>query len=307
LLIQATKAGQIFVLNRATGVPFHTVAERPVPQGGAPGERLARTQPFSVGIPQIGAERLREADMWGITPFDQLACRIGFRRLRYEGLFTPPGTDATLVYPSPLGGMNWGNSAIDPANHRLIVNDSRVAYWVRLVPRKLADAPDAASRPWFGPMKGTPFGFEGDRLLSPLSLPCRKPPFGTMSAIDLRTGRLVWQVPMGTVEDSRLAGLRMGVPIPLGLPTRAGPLVTQSGLVFYAGAQDHYMRALDVATGRLLWKARLPVDSQSTPMSFRSPRSGRQYVVVDTGDARDHPESGGYLVAYALPDRPSPR
>ena len=299
-VISVTKSGMIFVLNRATGAPIAEVVEKPVPQGNVPGERYSPTQPFSVGMPMIGNETLSERDMWGATPFDQLLCRISFKEMRHEGVFTPPGLDRALQFPGSLGGMNWGSVSIDPTTHLMYVNDMRLGLANYMIPR---DQVHGGSGIEMGvvPQLGTPFGAMRERYLSPLGVPCQAPPFGTLSAIDLVTKELVWQVPVGTVRDTGPLGLALGLPIPIGMPTLGPTLATRSGLVFIAGTQDFYLRAYDSRTGAEVWKGRLPVGSQGGPMTYRSPKTGRQYVVITAGGARQSPERGDYVIAYALP------
>ena len=306
-LVQTTKRGQIFMLDRRTGEPIAEVQEKPVPQGAAEGDRLAPTQPYSVGLPTVGAKTLTEADMWGVTPFDQMLCRIAFRKLRYEGEFTPPGPTPSLQFPSFYGGMNWGSSSIDEARGRLIVNDVRMPQIVQLVPRAETDRrvaqrdAGAGGHVGLATQAGTPFGADKSLFLSVLRLPCSLPPYGTMTAIDLKTRQVVWQVPMGTLQDTPLRGVVARLPVPLGMPTMGGPTTTRGGLVFFAGTQDYYLRALDAANGDELWKARLPVGAQATPLTYVSPASRRQFVVVSVGGARGLPERGDFIVAYALP------
>nr|WP_318381634.1 membrane-bound PQQ-dependent dehydrogenase, glucose/quinate/shikimate family [uncultured Enterobacter sp.] len=302
VLVQTSKQGMIFMLNRETGQPVAKVEERPVPAGNVQGERYSPTQPYSVGMPMIGNQTLKESDMWGATPVDLLMCRIAFKAMRHQGVFTPPGLDRSLQFPGSLGGMNWGSVSIDPNNSLMFVNDMRLGLANYMVPR--ANVAKNASGIEMGivPMDGTPYGAMRERFLSPLGIPCQKPPFGTMSAVDLKSGKLVWQVPVGTVQDTGPLGIRMHLPIPIGMPTLGASLSTQSGLLFFAGTQDFYLRAFDTATGKEIWKQRLPVGSQSGPMTYVSPKTGKQYIVINAGGARQSPDRGDYIIAYALPD-----
>lgn len=304
-LIQVTKHGQIFLLDRATGKPLAEVKELPVPQGAQQGDWTSPTQPYSVGMPAIGTQPLSEAKMWGGTFFDQLWCRIEFKKMRYEGEFTPPSTHRSLQYPGYYGGMNWGSASVDESRGYLIVNDIRMPQWIQLIPRADADKEGAAGvHDGFAPQTGTPYGVSKNGFMSPLGVPCHAPPYGTLSAIDLKSRQLMWQVPMSTLQDTGPLGMKTGLQIPIGMPTLGGPLTTASGLVFYAGTQDYYLRAMDTTSGKELWKARLPVGAQATPMSFVSPKSGRQFVVLSVGGARQSPDRGDYVIAYALPGKP---
>lgn len=300
-LLQVTKQGMIFMLNRETGEPLAEVQELPVPQGHVPGERYAPTQPHSTGMPNIGNQTLKESDMWGATPFDQLLCRIAFKDMQHQGVFTPPGMGPTLQFPGSLGGMNWGSVSIDPISQTMFVNDMRLGLANYMIAR--ADMKPGASGIEMGavPQEGTPFGAMRQRFLSPLGIPCQKPPFGTMTAVDLKSRQIKWQVPVGTVRDTGPLGIPMWLPIPIGMPTLGPSMVTKSGLVFFAGTQDFYLRAFDSANGKEIWRSRLPVGSQGGPMSYVSPRTGRQYVVITAGGARQSPKRGDYVIAYALP------
>jgi len=301
-LIQLTKRGQIFMLDRRDGKPIAEVEERAVPQGAMEGDWTAPTQPYSVGMPSIGTEPFTEARMWGATPYDQLYCRIEFKKLRYDGEFTPPRTDRSLIYPGYYGGMNWGSAAIDEARGLLIVNDIRMPQFVQLIAREEADNyGGSAAHDGLSQQKGTPYGALKNGFMSPLGVPCHQPPYGTISAVDLESRTLVWQVPAGTLEDTGPLGMKTGMQIPIGMPTLGGPVATSGGLVFYAGTQDYYLRAIDVETGEELWKGRLPVGAQATPMTYVSPETGAQYVVISAGGARQSPDRGDYVVAYKLP------
>ena len=306
-LVQLTKRGQIFMLDRRTGKPIAEVVEKPVPQDHAAGDWVSKTQPYSTGMPALGAATLTERDMWGATFFDQLACRISFRKLNYQGEFTAPSTRPTLIYPGYYGGFNWGGAAVDESNGYMFVNDIRMPQVVKLVPRETVDVAKLTSGHGVGstyPMDGTPFVIDHQAFNSPLGIPCQSPPWGVLAAIDLKTRKQVWERPAGTVQDAVINGIRARLPIPLGMPTLGGGVSTASGLVFYAGTQDYYLRAMDIATGREVWKGRLPVGSQGTPMTYVSPVSKRQYVVVVAGGARQSPDHGDYVIAYALPRTP---
>lgn len=310
-VLQTTKRGQLFLLNRATGEAISRIVEQPVPQNGAvPEERLSPTQPYSMDMPAIGAERLDERKAWGMTTLDQLWCRISFKQQRYDGDFTPIGIEPSLQYPGPLGGLNWGSVSVDPVNHIAFMNDLRMASIRRLVPRG-EYAQWAARYPELGlhghgaglqPQSGTPYGVFVQQWVSPLGVPCNQPPLGTISAVDLVTRKLLWQVPVGTTTDTGPLGIATHLPMPVGMPTYAGTSVTASGLLFFAGSQDFYLRAYDVQTGEELWKYSLPVGSSATPITYVSPKTGRQYVLVSVGGAARSPKTGDSVMAFALPE-----
>lgn len=308
-LIQVTKRGQIFMLDRRDGTPIAEVQEKPVPQGTEEGDYTAPTQPYSVGMPAIGTEPFTEARMWGATPYDQLYCRIEFKKMRYDGEFTPPRLDRSLIYPGYYGGMNWGSASVDEGRGLLIVNDIRMPQFVQLIPRENVDTyGPSAAHDGLSKQLGTPYGVIKAGFFSPLNVPCHQPPYGTISAIDLGSRQLVWQIPAGTLQDTGptnpLTGglIKTGLQIPIGMPSLGGPITTAGGVTFYAGTQDYYLRAIDTTTGEVLWKGRLPVGAQATPMSYVG-ADGRQYVVISAGGARLSPDVGDYVIAYALPKK----
>jgi quinate dehydrogenase (quinone) len=310
-LIQTTKRGEIFVIDRRDGKAIAEVVEKPVPTEGVKGERMSPTQPYSVGMPQIREGVLQESGMWGITPFDQLACRIAFRQLEYKGDFTPPSTKWYIPHPSPFGTMNWGGISIDKQHDYLIVNDMRIMMKSKLLPRETVANAIAQSgkigpsSSGVVPMDGTPYGRVSAMVMSELGVPCTEPPFGTMTAIDLKTSKIAWQRSLGTVEELGPLGMRTGMPMPLGMPSLGGPVATASGLIFFTGTADYYLRAMDVKTGKEIWRSPLPVGGQSTPLVFVAPKDGKQYVVVTAGGARRAAARGDYIIAYALPDAPA--
>jgi quinate dehydrogenase (quinone) len=184
----------------------------------------------------------------------------------------------------------------------MIVNDTRVAGVARMIPRAEYERMLKTKKPEGSePATGLPWAVQLTEFLSPLGVPCQAPPYGTISAIDLATRKIVWQVPLGTTQDSGPLGIATHLPVPIGMPTRGGPLTTSSGLIFIGASQDLNMRALDVRTGRQLWTARMPVGAEATPMTYMSPRSSRQFVVISAGGNSATKQKGDYVIAYALP------
>ncbi len=304
-----TKRGQIFALDRRSGEPIAKVDERPVPTNGAiPENTVSPTQPYS-SLPNIGAGRLSEASSWGMTMFDQLMCRISFKQMRYDGDFTQPGLDWSISSPGALGGMNWGSASYDPENRRLFVNDIRLVNTRRIIPRAEYEAiakvrPPTPDGHGLAAMEGTPYGVLTGVWYSALGVPCQQPPLGTVTAIDLDSRQIAWQVPAGTAKELGPLGIKFRLPMTLGMPTYAGTSTTAGGLVFFAGFQDYYLRAYDAETGEELWKFALPVGSSATPMTYISPVDQRQYVVVSVGGAARSRDAGDYVMAFALPKRP---
>lgn len=313
-LIQPTKRGEIFVLDRRTGKPLTQVVERPVPQHGAPGERLSPTQPFSPGMPSLAGPDLSEARMWGLTPLDQLWCRIQFRQAVYEGPMTPPQLDRTVVqWPGFMGAISWGGVSIDPTRGLMVVNSTRVPTVSRLVARSQADAMGLKPRgakgfkpvPGYWPQAGVPYAVKSVGFLSPLGVPCSQPPFGLLTAIDLHSRQVVWERPLGTARDSGPLGLRFGVPLAMGVPNTGGSAVTAGGLAFIGATQEASIRAVDLSNGKVVWSQKLPAGGQATPMTYRSSASGRQFVVIAAGGKTLlQSPVGDYLVGYALPKAP---
>jgi quinoprotein glucose dehydrogenase len=298
-LVQATKMGLLFVLHRETGEPLFPVEERPVPQHGAPGERLSPTQPFPVRPPPLVRHTLSVDDAWGLLFFDRRWCRERIRALRSDGIYTPPTLEGSLMFPGNIGGSNWGGVAVDPERQVAVANVSELPFVVTLLPRERYEAAKQQANPpvEVSPQEGAPFAMRREPLLSPLGMPCVGPPWGRLAAVHLGRGEVLWSVPFGTVRDVGPIPL----PIRWGTPNVGGPLVTRSGLVFIGAAMDDYLRAFDLATGAELWKARLTAGGQATPMTYRA--GGRQFVVIAAGgNGRAGTTLGGTLVAFALPE-----
>jgi quinoprotein glucose dehydrogenase len=296
-LLQATKTGRLFLLDRETGVPLFPVEERPVPGSDVPGEASAPTQPFPTFPVALHPERVAPEEAFGLTPWDRGVCRKKLAALRNEGMFTPPSLRGSLLYPGTAGGVNWGGVALDPARGLAVVNVIRIGNSVTLVP---AGHPMPADRSAPGrttfDQEGTPYHVIQEVVYSPLGIPCTPPPWGTLAAVDLRSGALRWEVPFGTTRDQALLPLRFG------LPNMGGPIVTASGLVFIGAAMDSYLRAYDVESGEELWRERLPAGGQATPMTYRLREEGRQFVVIAAGGhASLGTKPGDWLLAFALP------
>lgn len=301
-VIQVTKTGLVFTLDRDTGEPIFPVEERPVPQDGAPGETLSPTQPIPVAPAPLAPSTVDPA--WGVTPFDRGACQERMDRARHDGLFTPPSTQGTIEYPFTGGGANWGGGAYDPSRNLLFLNTSNAMHLITLIPHTAGDEntePELGHDVEYAPMRGAPYGMTREVMLSPLGVPCNAPPWGSLSAVNMDTGEIAWRVTLGTTEDIAPLGLAL----PLGTPNVGGPLATETGVVFIGAAMDRYLRAFDAGTGRELWRGRLPAGGQATPMTYEW--QGLQYVVIAAGGHGevDTPR-GDYVVAFALPRAGAP-
>jgi quinoprotein glucose dehydrogenase len=297
-VIQGTKTGNVFVLDRQTGRPLFPLEERPVPRSDMPGDQAAATQPMPVLPKPVTSQALKTSDAWGLLGFDSAACRTRLGKLRNEGPFTPPSIKGSLLHPSFLGGINWGGIAYDPSTGLAVVNSSNLAASVTLKPRAQYDE-KRDKRPGVSvyEMRGSPYVMLREVLLSPLGAPCNPPPWGQLTAIDMKTGQTRWQVPFGRIKLS--SGLR--TPASWGAPNQGGPIVTRGGLIFIGASLDSMLRAYDIQTGREVWQAAVPAPATATPMTFRH-TDGRQYVVVNAGG------HGGFgtalsdsLVAFTLP------
>lgn len=298
-LVQPTKQGEVFVLNRATGKPVLPVHEVSVARSDIPGEQASPTQPVSAI--SFAPEKVTGAKMWGMTPVDQMICRIDLARLRYEGRFTPPSLQGTLTHPGSFGVLNWGAVAVDPARQMMFAMPVYLGFTSQLVKR-----PDSLKKVVSHGGKDTPMGNENfgapyasilKPFMSPLGLPCQQPPWGYIAGVDLTTGNTIYRRVNGTVRD--MAPLPL--PFKTGVPGIGGPIATAGGLAFLSGTVDYYVRGYDLANGHELWRARLPAGGQSTPATYMG-RDGRQYLVVVAGGHRyTGTKTGDSVIAYALP------
>jgi quinoprotein glucose dehydrogenase len=303
-LVQPTKQGELFVLDRRTGKPLLPVTEVPAPQGAAEGDHSAETQPRSAL--SYDPPRLTDKAMWGATLIDQMMCRIAFAKLRYEGRFTPPSTQGSLIYPGNFGTFNWGGVAVDPQRQAAFTTPTYLAFVSTLVPRRNATEqvvqgghPPHGMLPALNENFGAPFAIRLGPFTSPLGIPCQAPPWGYVAGADLRTGKIAWRHRNGTVRDLSPVPL----PIRMGVPDLGGPVMTAGGVAFLSGSMDDYVRGYDVRDGRQLWESRLPAGGQATPMTYTG-ADGRQYLlVIAGGHGSTHTKPGDYVIAYALPKK----
>ena len=315
-ILLPSKQGDLYILDRRTGRSLTGVEEREVPQGGVEPAQRSRTQPFSL-FHTLAKPILTEKDMWGMSPIDQMVCRIGFRQAHYEGPYTPPTADRRWIqYPGYNGGSDWGGVAVDPQRGWIIANYNDMPNFNRLVPRK-----EANERGWFprgdprekkgpaaegagDPQAGAPYAIDvnaGWRMGSTGML-CKQPPYGGIRAIDIRTGQTIWDRPFGTARKNGPFGIPSMLPIDIGTPNNGGAAVTAGGLVFIAAATDDLIRAIDIETGKTVWQDVLPAGGQANPIIYE--QDGRQYLVIMAGGHHFmETPNGDWVIAYALPER----
>jgi quinoprotein glucose dehydrogenase len=294
-LVVPTKQGDIYVLNRATGEPIFPIIEEPAPQGAIPGDFTAATQPTSAL--SFKPEPLKEKEMWGATLIDQLMCRIQFKQLRYEGRYTPPSEQGSLIYPGNFGVFNWGSIAVDPKRQQLFGMPLYLAFVSTLVSKEGLDLTSAnKGEQGVNSNEGADYAVELKPFLSPLGVPCQQPPWGYVAGVDLKTGEKKWQHQNGTIED--MTPLKL--PIEMGVPGIGGPIITDGGVVFMAASVDNYLRAYDMSNGKELWKGRLPAGGQATPMTYLNSHGEQMVVQVAGGHGSIGTTIGDYVVAYKL-------
>lgn len=302
-----TKTGNAFVLDRRNGEAIVPITEKSVPQSvkrgpQTKGEWYAKTQPFS-DFDMAPKDKLTDKQMWGATMFDQLMCRVSFHKLNYEGIYTPPSENGTLVFPGNLGVFEWGGMSVNPDRQIAVMNPIGLPFVSRLIPQdpnRVQTAKGAGTEAGVQPMYGVPYGVEMGPFLSPLGLPCKQPGWGFIAGVDLNTHETVWKRRIGTIRDSM-----PGVPLPpfkMGVPMLGGSISTAGNVMFVGGTQDNYIRAINVTNGDELWKGRLPAGGQATPMTYEA--NGKQYIVIMAGGHGSFgTKMGDALVAYALPDQ----
>jgi quinoprotein glucose dehydrogenase len=373
-VVQLTKLGFTFVLDRETGRPLFPVNEVPVPGSTAPGEEAWPTQPIPVKPAPLARQSLTEADLTNITPAAREFALKEFRKYRAGTIYTPPSLQGTLTQPGHLGGSEWHGGAFDPSLNVLYVNVNDAPTINRLRPvhdapadgaqsptdlgRRIYERTCAAchgaerqgsppqtpalvnlkkspeeieavvrqgrnSMPAFGyfrqqetsalvayltgaalPAKVEPSGRAPDRytiegytvFTDADGVPATAPPWGTLNAIDLIKGEILWKVPLGEYPQLVAKGIRN-----TGSMNYGGVVATAGGILFVAATADEKIRAFESHTGRMLWEHQLPAGGYATPSVYML--NGREYLVVAAGGGgKNATKSGDSIVAFALPE-----
>lgn len=280
---QITKHGFVFLFERTTGKPLFEIVERPVPSSDVPGEQTSPTQPFPLRPSAFARQGLTADDLTERTPEARAAVLARLGQAGFAPLFAPPRLEGTPQNPGTLGGANWSGAAFDPSTSRLFINANNFPRLLRLAPTGRADAP---------------YLDRGDaRIFDHEGYPGVKPPWGTLSAIDLNRGEISWQVPLGEFPELTARGLAL-----TGTPNLGGCIVTAGGLVFIASTMDAKIRAFSTDDGRVLWEHVLPFAGYAAPATYQV--DGRQFVVIAAGGGgKLGTPPGDAYVAFALPSR----
>ncbi|EML4352205.1 TPA: pyrroloquinoline quinone-dependent dehydrogenase [Enterobacter hormaechei subsp. steigerwaltii] len=301
-LVQATKQGFLFVVNRLTGEDVWPIEERPVPQGdgSVQGEVLSPTQPFPTK-PAPLLDQSKKPEIWKLADIvGGGQCSRLWDNLTYEGMYTPPTTkgEGTLTYPDSAGGVQWGGVAFDPQKQIAIVNTSHIVQYVKLYSREDYDNADkdSGNESGFAPQEGAPYGMRLLVASNWLGMPCWQPPFGEIVALDMHTGDVKWRRPVGA---SQQYGFFM--PESWGSPTIGGPAVTAGGVIFIGASMDAKVRAYSVESGEELWSDQAEAPAVANPSVYEY--KGRQYVAfVAGGNTILKDQVGDQVVVYALPE-----
>ncbi|QHQ35575.1 pyrroloquinoline quinone-dependent dehydrogenase [Algicella marina] len=314
-ILLPTKQGDIYILDRATGEPLTPVDElTDLPKGEIEPDYIADSQPVSAWH-TLRKDPLEEKDMWGFSPIDQLWCRIQYRRANYDGYLTPPSADRPWIqYPGYNGGSDWGSVAVDTERGIIVANYNDIPNYNQLIPREQADEMGLLPINEVDQRAGAPEGAGDPQLGSPYAInvnagwrndvtgmPCTRPPYGGIRAIDLETGETLWDRPLGTARRNGPFGIPSMLPLDIGTPNNGGAVVTASGLVFIAAATDNLFSAIDIETGETLWSVKLPAGGQANPITYEA--NGRQYVMVTAmGHHFMETPVGDEVMAWTLPE-----
>jgi quinoprotein glucose dehydrogenase len=285
-VVVVTKSSLVFVLQRETGEPIYPIEERAVPASDVPGERSSPTQPFPVKPPPLSSHKISDADLFDVTPEHRDACGERLAKLRNDGIYTPPSLQGTLVHPATGGGANWSGGAFDPERRLLFVPVNNLAIEIRL-------APTGWIRRLFSSTPGERYRLVGGHVLfAHDGLPCNRPPWGRLVAVDLDKGEIAWSASTSTGPGD------------FGNSSYQPPLSTAGGLVFHGGTAWPVLRIHDAMTGEQIGRLELPAGVHGGAISYKLRPDSRQYVVVAAGghDGLGSPK-GDYVIAWALPQR----
>jgi glucose dehydrogenase len=286
-VVQVTKTGFVYVLDRETGKPLFEVEERPVPKSDIPGEESWPTQPHPVKPPPVARQSMTRDEITDVTPESRAECLEMIKDAIVEGpLFRPVQRKLTVVFPGTNGGPNWGGGSFDPESGVLFVNSMDVGAFTQMIERP------GGNPPWRS--RSTQWG----RFWDSHQYPCQKPPWGRLTAVDLNTGEFRWQIVLGEFDELTARGVPK-----TGAPNLGGSIVTKGGLVFIAATNDRRFRAFDKDTGKQLWVARLPGSGHATPMTYRG-KDGRQYVAIAAGGGNKYNDNYiAKMIVFALPSQ----
>ena len=278
---QVTKMGTLFLLDRETGKPLLPVEDRKVPASDVDGELLAATQPFPVKPKPFARQEVNEDLLTDISPEAHAFALAKFKKLRGGVPFAAPSLQGTIYSPGTLGGALWGGCAFDPSTQRLFVNSSELPSIVTL--RDVRDK------------EKYPFAITGyEKFIDSEGFPAVKPPWGHLTAIDLKTGDFAWREVMGEYPKLAARGVKKTGSYLLG-----GCIATAGGLVFLAATPDEKIHAVDSSSGKIVWEAKLPAGGYATPATYAV--NGKQYVVIACGGGNRQPTpAGDQYVAFAL-------
>lgn len=268
VVIQLTKMGLVFVFNRLSGKPIFPIEEKPVPSSDVPGEQASLTQPFPTTPPPLGRQFVNSDDLNDLTPSLRAECSAIFKGVVNRGPYTPFGLETTLLMPGTLGGSNWSGGTVDLRTHTLFVNTNELGT-LGIMRESVDGKPNRFFRE-DPPLHDRRF-WTKDRV------PCLKPPWGRLTAIDLLDGRFRWQIPLGRTSSLGPLGELTGS------PNLGGAIVTAGGLLFIAATMDEGFRAFASATGRLLWETKLEASGFATPVTYVGKTTGCQYVAIASG------------------------
>ena len=311
-IIVPSKTGEIYVLDRRTGQPLTGIGTVQAPVMGVEPSERAATQIKSL-YATLRKPDLKESDMWGMSPIDQMICRIQFRTAVYKGWFTPPVYPGRWIqYPGYNGGSDWGSVAVDPRRGVVVANYNDMPNYNKLMTRAEADKAGIypVGTPKYkegkgedlGPQTGLPYAdvINAGWRMPVTGMLCKQPPYGGIRAIDLKTGKTLWDHAFGDARRNGPFNIPSMLPLTIGTPNNGGAAVTAGGLIFIAATTDNQFRAIDIRTGKTVWQVTLPAGGQATPMVYE--QNGREYVVIMAGGHHfmETPE-GDSLIAYALP------